>query len=234
VSYSYQPRLALYDTQAGSLRDLLRSRHLGRLAGLYLESYAAYGTDSTHLPELFASSHCSALTRLGLSNLAFQPADLAFLSRHLALHPLTSLRLANTDLRPGAILDLIRVMPGLQQLDLSDTWHLSDSGVREVVLCPTLARMTHLDLSGPNRVTDAAIRALAGSPYLGNLTDLGLNHTGLTDAGMDALVRSPNLPRLSLVSVFGNRVDRARWKMWQVRRAPNRWWVSWVWLQSLR
>jgi hypothetical protein len=124
--------------------------------------------------------------------------------------------------------------PGLRRLDLSGTWHLSDDAVRELVNSPGLAGLSHLDLSGPNRLTDAAARALAGLPHLAKLTDLGLNGTGLTDAGMAALVRSPNLPRLSLVGVFGARVDGGRWKVWQARRAPGQWWVSWVWLRRLR
>jgi hypothetical protein len=106
--------------------------------------------------------------------------------------------------------------------------------VGELANSPSLAGLSHLDLSGPNRLTDAAARAPPGSPHLQNLTDLGLNGTGLTDAGLAALVGSPNLPRLSLVGVLGTRVDGERWKVWQARRAPGRWWVSWVWLRRLR
>jgi hypothetical protein len=226
--------LRLHDVRSDCARELLGSEHLGRLGGLYLESYAAYGTGSCHLGELLAPAHWPALSRLGLSNLAFRPADLARLCEHLARRPLTALRLTNTDLSPGGVAGLVGAAPGLRRLDLSGTWHLSDDAVGELVNCAGLAGLSHLDLSGPNRLTDAAARALAGSPHLAKLTDLGLNSTGLTDAGLAALVGSPNLPRLSLVGIFGARVDGGRWKVWQARRAPGRWWVSWVWLRRLR
>jgi uncharacterized protein (TIGR02996 family) len=93
---------------------------------------------------------------------------------------------------------------GVVSLSLADN-NIGALGLQALVANPNLVGLRHLDLSG-NTITDAAAEVLAGAPCLGGLSRLILDvsptaEATMTDDGVSALATSPNLVRLTHLSL---------------------------------
>lgn len=74
---------------------------------------------------------------------------------------LTCLHLMDMALSDGVVLDLVRGLTGLQELDVSDNASLGDAALAHVGGCLPLLR--NLDVSGCAGVSDGGIKALKES-----------------------------------------------------------------------
>jgi uncharacterized protein (TIGR02996 family) len=97
----------------------------------------------------------------------------------------------------AALVDL----PALETLDLANN-RLGAAGVIGLAERPSVARLRALNVAGAG-IDDAAAAVIAGAPALANLRHLVLGHgrwaSGLSRAGLDALIASPHLsPELVL------------------------------------
>src|SRR5262249_16770354 len=118
---------------------------------------------------------------------------------HLAA--LTELRLSGNNIGSGGASALAGAphLTGLERLGLEENG-LTPPAVRELLLSPSLARVTELILNNlgnagepgakPNAVGDA-LEALPGSPFQAAFRTLGLARTGIDAGGVAALAASP-------------------------------------------
>jgi hypothetical protein len=101
----------------------------------------------------------------------------------------------------------------LTELDLMDQG-LKDRHIQVLANWGCLAKVARLDLTG-SEFGVAGAQAQARSPYLRRMAELNLSHTygRPTDAGWRALMESPNLARLTWLSIndadVGEEIERA-------------------------
>jgi uncharacterized protein (TIGR02996 family) len=86
-------------------------------------------------------------------------------------------------------------LAGLRRLSLVYC-ELGPDDARALAACPHLAGLRRLQLWGNRQLGDEGVSALLRSPYLTRLTHLGLDRTGLTLVGLEALAQSPNVQHL--------------------------------------
>ncbi|MEP7022534.1 MAG: hypothetical protein ABJB47_01715 [Actinomycetota bacterium] len=101
--------------------------------------------------------------------------------------------------------------------------HLILTGVQpvasELFASPHLGRIRSLSINGSwfrdvstgyvvwEQIGDDEVRSLAQSPHLAELEWLQMYNNLITEAGLDALAASPNLPRLGYLDFSGNKAD---------------------------
>jgi uncharacterized protein (TIGR02996 family) len=118
------------------------------------------------------------------------------------LQGITALRLANMNLGPERVVELVNSpLPGnLESLQLNNT-KPGVPGVRALAGCAALSGLRRLHLA-LNSLGPVAMKALAQSPHLGNLWVLDLTNNPIGDNGAIALAESPyptNLVHLELM-----------------------------------
>jgi uncharacterized protein (TIGR02996 family) len=95
--------------------------------------------------------------------------------------------------------------PPLQVLHLGTMTTNDEEGIKELVNWPGMSqvrRLTALDCGGDSQA-DAVLYVVSESPYLRNLEHLQLLFSdAYTDAGIELLLSSPNLPRLQKVQLY--------------------------------
>jgi uncharacterized protein (TIGR02996 family) len=147
---------------------------------------------------------------LDLSNSFFGPRNR--LAALLGLQPwpgLRQLRLRNNSFWPEGIAQFVQragQLPALRELDFSGN-PLGDEGIRQLAESPALAELRVLILRRDEIQYSDAVHAagghrLAESRTLTQLTHLDLSGQPLGDAGLAAIVRSPNARRLEELDVF--------------------------------
>lgn len=87
----------------------------------------------------------------------------------------------------------------LHVLDLEDGNIIGNQGAEALANSPYLAGLTVLKLRG-NAIGPAGARALARA-HLGPITDLNLDHNGIFDEGVQAVVESPRLRHVEQLSL---------------------------------
>ena len=96
----------------------------------------------------------------------------------------------------------------LRHLDLVDAAPVAEA----LAACPGLAQIRGLSFNlagtrfGKTRLGDAGAVALAASPHLRRLRYLDLRFSDLGEDALAAIATSPNLPRLEVGLLDGNRV----------------------------
>ncbi len=94
---------------------------------------------------------------------------------------------------------------GLTYLDLGDNSGLSNATAFALAAAPHLTQLVHLGVAF-TAIDDDGASALASSRSLARLESLRISHTGLTDAGLLAILR---MPCLSSLEVSGARLTAA-------------------------
>eukprot|EP00899_Mesostigma_viride_P025353 jgi/Mesvir1/6001/Mv00749-RA.1 len=90
--------------------------------------------------------------------------------------------------------------PGLTQLVLADNAGITDAGLRAVLAGNGRGTLAHLNVMGCGGVSDASLFALAASSCAPWLRHLDAQRTGVTDAGLRAVVAA--CPRLATLVVW--------------------------------
>lgn len=162
---------------------------------------------------LAAAESLAGLRHLDLSDNPIGAGGLAALAASSTLRGLRVLGLRRTSGPRGPITgrDVTRFlaalhMPGLRHLHLSSL-PIGIRGARVLADQPTFANLTRLGLERC-RLSEAAVEALVRSPYLTNLVvlELGWNRAG---SGAAALASRRVFPRLAWCSLVFNRLGRA-------------------------
>jgi hypothetical protein len=181
------------EVRAEGSKALAQARQLSRLRVLNLHRcYVEH--DGVKL--LAKAPIFENLRSLNLRRNMIWPDSVAALARSPYLRHLRKLVLSFHHLDQGAAaLADAPWLAGLEELDLSETATL-DSAVIALADSPRLSRLVRLDL-GSNRLGPAAVTALANSPHLGGLRELELRHNNLGDEGAVELARCPLARQLS-------------------------------------
>ena len=165
-------RLSWMEIQRASLTALGRSRHLRRLRALDLG--------------------CNILHDAGIRSLVRSPV----------VGNLTALHLYRSRLGTPAAEAIAASprLARLEYLDLG--WNQIDAaGAEALAASPHLSRLTFLSLN-QNPIGDAGARAVVRSPHLTNLRRLDLGYTGLTPAGIAGLRSERGLPQLEYLGLW--------------------------------
>jgi uncharacterized protein (TIGR02996 family) len=130
---------------------------------------------------------------------------MAALADSALLGKVRELSLCGAELGTGGLHILLRSphLGRLRALDLSFNG-LTDSGVRRLAGCRSIAKLTHLYLNDNVHLSGAGMSALAASPHLAALRELDVSANRIGDTGLTALARSRTLARLHTLRVRAN------------------------------
>jgi hypothetical protein len=200
------------------IEALLNSPNSSGLRGLDFRALSGYAARFPALEPLFQSPRLAALTDLSIRYVGKDAADIRRFCDLPSVRQLESLRLADTDMDDETVQELVArpTFPKLRSLALTESLDLANEAIRALASSPHLGGLRSLDLFNNRGITDEGVQALAAAQHLRDLTDLDLRLTGVDDAGLRALIESPNLPRLS-------RIDLLDAKDWGKRFRLRRW-----------
>jgi uncharacterized protein (TIGR02996 family) len=158
-----------------------------------------------HAEEVFRSALLRSLHLVRQGYRPFPPEKLEVFSTLAEVALLRKLDVSDIGLGPEH-LEVLLASPRLANLT---SLNLRDAFLEPHLLveAPCLARLTALNLSGCE-VWDDQLEALRAAPFFPNLVELRLDRShpeshGLTDAGLEALTRTP-LPSLTTLALGGN------------------------------
>jgi hypothetical protein len=81
---------------------------------------------------------------------------------------------------------------------------LTDKGLATLAQSSNLPALRDLSLDSNPRIADSGIATLAASPLMSRLIRLGLQHTGFSKEGAEALIDSPHTERLLFLDLSRN------------------------------
>jgi uncharacterized protein (TIGR02996 family) len=205
----------------GLMRPLADCPQLARLQALDLSrNGAALGSRTLQL--LVQSPQVRELRRLRLFDCTLGPASAEVLAGATQLTNLTSLLLGRNSLgEEGAgILASASSLASLRELILYDNG-LASAGAIALSASPHF-RLTHLDL-GMNQIGNEGLNeGIAASVACVDLRRLDLRDNMITNAGIEALLRSPYLKNIEHLDLHGNRIsDRGLQALAAATTLPN-------------
>jgi hypothetical protein len=228
--------LGIFGAHPEGLRALLASQFVTDLRGLHLRRLRV-PTFRDRLADFIPILELPYLAQITRLSLNFSGLDLGELRQFIRRGLLG--RLAVLTLYCDAIGDTtvreIAATPDATNLRTLrfNSRRLTDASVQHLSASPHLSELRRLSLVNAQRVTDGGLEMLAASSHLRNLTDLDLRYTSVTSDGVEALIRSPNLPRLARLILAGTpaggedaKVDSASWHLCPPDQHTGVLWVS--------